>query len=117
MAMAALEALQALHLKLFLPPGCADYRRLRVPRSLLTIPVQANDGPRTFLNLPLETMGSRLNLAALVTLLDRGEHAAQFFDRAQFVAHSRLDRLLNEFHSGRTAQRVHHEFEQAGFLQ
>ena len=69
-AVPVFEFLQAVHLKLFLPARRADHfdRRRRV--GFITISVQANDGPGAVIDLLFVPMRGRLDLAALIALVD-----------------------------------------------
>ena len=62
-------------------------------------------------------MGGGLDLAALVAMFERGQHATQPVDLGELAQYTLLDCLFDAFHAGRSRQRIHEEFKQAGFLQ
>ena len=62
-------------------------------------------------------MRGALDLAPLITVFHRGEHATESLDLAELIKNRNLDRALHCFHAGRTAQHVHGMFENARFLQ
>ena len=85
----AFEFSEPVNLKLFLRARCADNRHLR-RRSLGPVSVQADDRPRAVINLPFVPVRARLNLAALIPVLERAEHAAELVDFAEFIQGSLL---------------------------
>ena len=48
-----------------------------------------------------------LDLAALVTILDRGKNSAHSLDLAKLFENRRFDCALDRFHAGRSAQHIH----------
>src|SRR5207249_336352 len=68
--------------KLLRPRRALDGERARQLR-VFGVAVQPDDGPRAVVDLPLVSVRGLLNLAALVTLLDRGDHAAEPVHLAQ----------------------------------
>src|SRR5436853_6354092 len=58
-----------------------------------------------------------LNLAALVTLLDRGEDAAESLDLAEFFENRGFDRALGCFYPGRASKHVHRVLKDTGLFE
>ena len=83
----------------------------------LAIFVQRDDRPGAVVDLLFVTMGRVLDLAALITMFDRGNDAAELLDLPEFLQHRFLHRALDRLHSGRTAQHVHGVFKDAGLIE
>src|SRR5262249_15023993 len=84
---------------------------------LSAISVCPYDGPHSIIDLPFITMRCRLDLAALITQFGRRPDASKLFDLAEFIQNLALEHPFENFHSGRACQSIHHQFEQAGFLE
>src|SRR6266699_57471 len=116
-AMAAFEFCQAIDLELLFLARCADHFHGPEFITGIAIPIQADDGPGAVVDLLFVAMGGGLDLAALVTMFDGRQHSAQPVNFPELVQDAFLHGPFDDFHSGRSGQRVHQEFEQARFLE
>ena len=83
----------------------------------IAVAIQADDRASSIVDLLFITMRGILDLAALITFFDRGQHAAEPFDLAEFVENRRFYCALDRFHPGRSAQHVHGVLENSRLLE
>src|SRR5712692_4468170 len=98
--MTPLESLQAIGLNLLFLPRSADHFNSGEILRGCAIAVQTDDRTDALVDLSLVSMGRGLDLAALVTVFDGRQHAAQPVDLAKLLQGPFLDGSLDDFHSG-----------------
>src|ERR1043166_2469446 len=116
-AMAPFEFLEPINLQpLF--SACRSYHLyFRKAGFTISISRPANDRPFPIIDLTLVTVGGGLDLTTLIAQFSGCEHSAQLIDLAKFIENGILKCPLDNFHSWRAGQRIHHCFKQAGFFQ
>ena len=111
-----LEGAQALDLQP-LPPRRGPRQRDPGHRRAAGVPVEADDRALARVDLPLVAVGGLLDLAALVALFHRGEHAAECVDFAEDVEDRALDLPLEGEEPRRPGKDVHRVLEDARLLE
>src|SRR6266571_5063440 len=91
LAMAALELLQPVHLKLLAAARSAHDFNRRNAGFGFNITIQAYDGPEALIDLPFVTQRRGLNLTALVAKFGCGQHTAKVVNSAKFIQHGLFD--------------------------
>ncbi len=107
--MALFESLQPFHVELLPSARCADDLSCGVTGPCFTVAVQADDGPHPVGDLALVAMRRGLNLTPLVSEFGGGQHPAELIEPAKFLQHGCFHGVLDQLHTRRAAQRVHHE--------
>src|SRR6185503_14022417 len=117
--MAALELSQPIDLVLLFFAWRADNLHLAVGWGFVSfspISVEADRRTNPGVNLLLVSIGRELNLAALITVLDGGQHATEFIHLAKLLKDGVLHGIFHDLHAWRASERVHHEFKEAALL-
>src|SRR6266566_9953489 len=87
------------------------------PRAIASnVPIEADYGSNSLIDLALKNMAGRLNLASLVTPLYGANDPALRVDLPEFFKNRVFHCPADNLHPGRSGKRVHHVLEHSTFL-